>query len=350
MLAALKRSSFSISRQLGLTSAVAASEWRRRRLMILCYHGVAMHDEHEWNPGLYVSSDTFARRLAILHRNQCDVLPLGEALARLQDGTLPERAVALTFDDGYYDFMARVLPMLAQYGYPATVYLATLRCEHNFPIVHLFLSYMLWKQRHGVLDGRGFPGLEGTHSLADAADRDALVAAFVRGSAAAGYGASERDVLARDIAARLGLDYTALFDSRILRLMTPAEVTATAAGPLADYQLHPHRHDTPADVSRFIADVRRNRQKIEAMTNRAANHFCYPSGVYREGYVAALAREGVISATTCDPGIASRASEPLLLPRFIDTEFVSDLEFEAWVTGTACWLPRRTRKAHAAVH
>lgn len=349
MLATLKRSSFTISRQLGLTSAVAGSEWRRRRLMILCYHGIALGDEHLWNPGLYVSADTFARRLAILKRNQCDVLPLGEAIARLSDGTLPDRAVALTFDDGYYDFMAKALPQLTAHNYPATVYLTTLRCEHNFPIVHLFLSYVFWKQRHAIFDGRGIPGLEGQHALRDPDVRDALVASFVRGSADAGYGATEKDAAAREVAGRLGLDYAALFASRVLRLMTPAEVAATS-GPLAEFQLHTHKHNTPENVDAFIADVLDNRRRIEGMTNRPANHFCYPSGVYRAGYLPALAREGVLSATTCDPGIASRTSDALLLPRFVDTEFVSDLEFEAWVTGAACWLPRRTRKAHAVVH
>ena len=34
MLGALKRSSFTLSRQIGLTSAVADSAWRRRRLMM----------------------------------------------------------------------------------------------------------------------------------------------------------------------------------------------------------------------------------------------------------------------------------------------------------------------------
>lgn len=349
MLAALKRSSFTLSRQIGLTSAVAASTWRRNRLMILCYHGVALNDEHQWNPGLYVSPETLTRRLEILRRNNCDVLPLGDALTRLSRGTLPERAVALTFDDGYFDFMARALPLLERYNYPATVYLATLRCEHNAPIVHLFLSYIFWKQRHLTLDGGGIPGLEGRHSLATPEEREALVTSFVRGAARAGFGATEKDAAAKDIAGRLGLDYDALFDSRVLRLMTPEEVAATA-GSLADFQLHTHTHSTPPDVDEFIADVRKNRALIEAMTNRPAVHFCYPSGVYRQSYLPALAREGIISATTCDPGIASRSSNALLLPRFVDTEFVSDLEFEAWVTGTALWLPRRTRKAHAAVH
>jgi peptidoglycan/xylan/chitin deacetylase (PgdA/CDA1 family) len=349
VISALKQSSFALSRQIGFMGAVARSEWRRRRVQILCYHGVALDDEHRWNPWLYVSAATFSRRLAILRRNHCDVLPLGEAVTRLHEGTLPDRAVVLTFDDGYFDFKGRALPLLEQHSYPATVYLTTLRSEHNFPIVQLFLSYVLWKRKAATLDGRGIPGLGGHHALTTAAQRDALVASFLRGAAAAGFGATEKDRAVRAVTERLGLDYQQLFDARILRLMTPGEVSATA-GPLADFQLHTHAHHTPDSVDEFIEEIRENRRRIEAMTGRPANHFCYPSGVYRKAYLPALAREGVISATTCDPGIAGPASDALLLPRFVDTDDVSDLEFEAWVTGTACWLPRRTRKAYAAVH
>jgi hypothetical protein len=71
--------------------------------------------------------------------------------------------------------------------------------------------------------------------------------------------------------------------------------------------------------------------------------------MYRAAYLPGLRREGIVSATTCDPGMASRTSDPLLLPRFIDTTFITDVEFEAWVTGIASCLPRRTRRAHPAV-
>jgi peptidoglycan/xylan/chitin deacetylase (PgdA/CDA1 family) len=346
MLGALKRSSLALSKQMGLTSAVAASEWRRRRLMILCYHGVALDDEHQWDPGLYVSPATLARRLAILERTGCRVLPLGEALTRLDAGSLPDRAVAITFDDGYHDFMARALPLLQQHHYPATVYLTTARCEHNIPVAHLLLSYLAWKKRGATLDATGLRGLDGVYPLATADQRAALVLKFRR--AIEMWNAGEKDVVVEAVAARLGIDYGAILDRRILRLMTPDEVRGIAANPLADVQLHTHAHRTPADVDEFVAEIRENRWRIEAMTGRPAVHFCYPSGVYRQSYLPALAREGVISATTCDPGIATRTSHPLLLPRFVDTESITDLEFESWVTGAAHWLPRRTRTAHPA--
>jgi hypothetical protein len=64
-------------------------------------------------------------------------------------------------------------------------------------------------------------------------------------------------------------------------------------------------------------------------------HFCYPSGVYSREFLPWLAEENIISATTCDVGLAGRHTNPLLLPRVIETNSRTALEFEGWLTGVA---------------
>jgi peptidoglycan/xylan/chitin deacetylase (PgdA/CDA1 family) len=160
--------------------------------------------------------------------------------------------------------------------------------------------------------------------------------------------AADKDVVARDIAGRLNMDYEALLGSRVLTLMRPDEVTRLAREGL-DVQLHTHLHRTPDDPVRFVDDVLENRRRIEKMTGKRATHLCYPSGLYRTAYLPALERAGITSATTCDPGMATRSSDRLLLPRFIDTTTITEVEFEAWLTGIASCLPRRTRRAHPAL-
>src|SRR2546426_384459 len=93
-------------RAVGGFRSIAASAWRRRRLLILCYHGVSLQDEHEWNPELFVTPEFLRRRFEILRDGGYVVLPLGEAVLKLRRGTLPPRCVALTFDDGFYNFYA----------------------------------------------------------------------------------------------------------------------------------------------------------------------------------------------------------------------------------------------------
>ena len=97
----LKRVSLHAIKTVGGLQLLLDSAWRRRRLLILCYHGVSLADEHEWNPALYMPRHDFQRRLEMLRASRCALLPLGEAVQRLYAGTLPPRSVVMTFDDGY---------------------------------------------------------------------------------------------------------------------------------------------------------------------------------------------------------------------------------------------------------
>ena len=101
---------FQAAKNAGALRALLQSEWRRRKLLILCYHGVSLADEHEWDSSLFLSETGFVSRLELLASLGANVLPLGESLERLRAGTLPPRAVALTFDDGFFDFQQRAWP------------------------------------------------------------------------------------------------------------------------------------------------------------------------------------------------------------------------------------------------
>lgn len=54
-----------------------------------------------------------------------NVLQLDEAVSRLRNGTLPARAAAITFDDGYADNYLHALPVLQRYRLPATFFIST---------------------------------------------------------------------------------------------------------------------------------------------------------------------------------------------------------------------------------
>lgn len=54
-----------------------------------------------------------------------NVLPLDQAIDQLAQHSLPERAAAITFDDGYADNCSIALPILKRYRLPATFFIAT---------------------------------------------------------------------------------------------------------------------------------------------------------------------------------------------------------------------------------
>jgi hypothetical protein len=98
---------------------------------------------------------------------------------------------------------------------------------------------------------------------------------------------------------------------------------------------------------REIAD---NRRAIREMTGSDvhARHFCYPSGVYSWKFLPWLEEAGVVSATTCETGLASPGDHPLLLPRIVDHCGVEPEEFAGWLTGfSQLMLGRRKRKQAA---
>ena len=78
------------------------------------------------------------------------------ALEQCATGTLPERAVALTFDDGFADFAVRAVPVLREHDMRATVYLTTYYCGRPIPIPNLALPYLLWRASKRAFDLSAF--------------------------------------------------------------------------------------------------------------------------------------------------------------------------------------------------
>src|SRR6202167_269007 len=152
----LKLASLDLIKRAGLFERVANSHWRQQRLLILCYHGISLEDEHLWRPFLYIQPALLEKRLEALHAMRCTVLPLAEALSRLQSADLPPRSVAITFDDGTFDFYKQAYPRLKQRGFPVTVYQTTYYTDHQMPVFNLICSYMLWKRRDRSIDLRKF--------------------------------------------------------------------------------------------------------------------------------------------------------------------------------------------------
>jgi peptidoglycan/xylan/chitin deacetylase (PgdA/CDA1 family) len=94
----------------------------RAKLSILIFHRVLAEPDPLF-PG-EATIDSFDAQLTWL-KSVFNVLPLSEAVTRLKAGTLPARATAITFDDGYADNFTHALPVLQKHGLTATFFIAT---------------------------------------------------------------------------------------------------------------------------------------------------------------------------------------------------------------------------------
>ena len=82
---------------------------------------------HRFGDARYPSTNTsladFRAHLEVLRTGGYAVLPLAEIAERLRAGSpLPERCVALTVDDAFRSFLHGAVPLLREYGYPATLF------------------------------------------------------------------------------------------------------------------------------------------------------------------------------------------------------------------------------------
>jgi peptidoglycan/xylan/chitin deacetylase (PgdA/CDA1 family) len=108
----------------------AAGALRRRapRGVVLLYHRVAGPRRDPQT--LDVPAGRFDTQLAALARSSAPI-PLDEFEARRRAGTLPPRAVAVTFDDGYADNLLAAAPILARHRVPATVFVTAGMVDAN---------------------------------------------------------------------------------------------------------------------------------------------------------------------------------------------------------------------------
>lgn len=100
---------------------------QRDRYRILVYHRVN-NQRHYGNPvarSMSVRGTHFKRQMKFLNKyfNVISIDYLTDVFK--QNEPLPERALAITFDDGYRDNYLNAFPLLKKYQFPATIFLTT---------------------------------------------------------------------------------------------------------------------------------------------------------------------------------------------------------------------------------
>lgn len=90
-------------------------------VIILCYHDVGKIN-NEWT----VTRDALEGHFKYLEQNGYHPISLQQYIdANEGKGTLPDKPVLITFDDGYISFYTEVFPLLQQYRFPAMLAVVT---------------------------------------------------------------------------------------------------------------------------------------------------------------------------------------------------------------------------------
>jgi peptidoglycan/xylan/chitin deacetylase (PgdA/CDA1 family) len=335
MMGRLKRLLFHCIRLIG--GFAIAQRITQNQLRILCYHGFSISDEHELAPYVFMRTETFARRMRILRKRGLAVISLEEAVERLHAGAINNSETVITFDDGWASDLL-VMPILESYGFPACLYITTEHLSAGTEAFNVTLAQMVHRSQRDRVSLRNLhPQIDGDYNVA--ADPAAATANLLAATGKIGS-LQECQRLLRPIAEELGLDYAAFIAGGRFQFLSKEQITALA-GKGVSIQLHTHTHHLPSgNFEEMANEVRKNRTAIADLTGVEPTHFCYPSGEYSPWHPEWLARLGIVSATTCDSGFNGSDNSLLLLRRYLDSEYTSDIEFEAEITGVRELLRR----------
>src|SRR2546428_12693045 len=94
---ALKNAALSALRKSGVYRAVSRLNRRNSKLLILCYHGIALRAEHEWLGGLYITPERLRQRLEILRSCDAQVMTLDASPVCLKTDSFAPRSAVITF-------------------------------------------------------------------------------------------------------------------------------------------------------------------------------------------------------------------------------------------------------------
>lgn len=278
-----------------------------RNLVILTYHRV-LDAPDPLHPG-EICRGVFESHMRTLSR-YFRVLPLLEACRQLVDGSLPSRAVSITFDDGYADNYHNGWPILQRFGLPATLFVATGYLDGGRMWNDTVIE-SLRRIRGSEIDLRNLD--LGRHVVNDDAQREAVIRHVVEQLKY--LNARERE--ARSAALNEMAD-SPVPDNLMLDIPQVKELSQAGVEIGAHTVSHPILRST--DVAEARDEITRGKKQLEEIVGREVRSFAYPNGRpgidYDPVHVEIVKEAGFECAVSTTPGAARRTSDILQLPRF----------------------------------
>jgi peptidoglycan/xylan/chitin deacetylase (PgdA/CDA1 family)/SAM-dependent methyltransferase len=310
------------------------------RALVLLYHRSAAppQDAH----ALCVPPSLFQEHLDVISQlgRPISLLDLARAV---EVGSVPPRAIAITFDDGYADNLLEARPALERYGVPATVFVTSgyVGAQREFwwdAIERLLLETpRLPRELRVRLSGIGLGGGDMVWSLGDAATWTDVDLERYRGwnvldpeSPTARHEVFRRalddlrplpDLVRRGVLAQLFAQAGASDAPRPThRALDPGELRRLADGSLVDVGAHSVTHPqlSALSVNDQRVEIAQSRARLEELLDRPVQSFAYPFGGPRDydaSTVSLVREQGFRVACSNFPGLVTSETPLFELPR-----------------------------------
>src|SRR5438094_5584201 len=322
----------------GIRGLRRATQWLKHRFAlparILLYHRIT--DLRNDPYLLAVNPKHFAEQMEVLRRHYCP-LRLQELVAALRDGNIPNRAVVVTFDDGYADNLHNAKPVLAHYDIPATIFVTTGHIGHPREFWWDELDRLLLQPGRLPatldlhLDGTQWQwelGNATTYTNADyerhrdwhiereddPTPRQRLHRSLYRQLYALRQ--EDRQRLLEEVGRWGGAEPVSRPTHRTL---SHDEAVQLAEGDLVEIGAHTVTHPVLAALATGVQrdEVRLSRAQLEKMLNRTVTSFAYPHGSYTQETLAIVQEAGFSSACSTDTAVVRRGANDFRLPRIV---------------------------------
>lgn len=278
------------------------------RLSILIFHRV-----HARADDIFPHEPDAARfeRLMRLVARSFRVMTLGEALTCLTQGSLPPRALVITFDDGYADNAEIALPILQHHGLTASFFVSTGFLDGgrmwNDSVIECLRSC-----RHKEIDLETF-GL-GICSLAGATERRCVIEALL--PRIKYLSLAEREEAIGQLQQICGV--TELPTNLMMRSEQVREMHCAGMEIGAHTVNHPIL--TTLIPSHAEYEISEGRSKLQSIIDAPVDIFAYPNGKpgrdYDHTHASLVKTLGFRGAVTTAPGVGKSGDDLFQLPRF----------------------------------
>lgn len=294
--------------------AAQFGQHRRRssesRLWIMMYHRILPRRDPRYaleEPGMIVEPDTFRLHLQVL-KKEFTLLPLNEWVERKNSNLpLPEKACAITFDDGWLDNYEYAFPILEQASVPATLFAVSDMigtCELFWPnrIVRLLqqpsdkrdsIAWLRKLSTNQSIDSE--VSAQAIYSLKNKPDHHLLQ-------------------LIKEAEQTLGIKpetTPSLMNWPQLRQLSDNELFDIGSHTSHHFRL---REDLDPDI--LQQEIAESKKRLEAELGKPVNLFCYPNGDYCDRAIMEIAKHYKAAVTT-QSGINNSSSTSLFtLQRF----------------------------------
>jgi peptidoglycan/xylan/chitin deacetylase (PgdA/CDA1 family) len=287
------------------------------RPLILMYHRVqdALYDP--WS--LCVSPAHFKEQMEVLHRS-CNVLSLPNLIERMQQVSMPENAVAITFDDGYADNFTHAFPVLSQWQIPATFFLSTslVNTSRSFwwdELAQLILTERITPEvAISIVDGYA---LNQNKCLNDDLDiqTDPLLAVYrMLWNRINPLSIDDRNTVMQALESAA----SSRVDQSTPSMLNEIQIRDLSRHSLITIAAHTDHHlSLPAQNDETISkEISSSCDMLETLTSKRPTLFSYPFGQYDERVIAHVKDAGLTAAVTTFQSPVKEDCALFELPRF----------------------------------